>query len=51
MDQVRQAGLALSLLGVAGYVLGVLAPYAGRSVSLVGIMVGVTLLVVGRGSG
>ena len=48
MDRVRLAGLVVALAALAGYVLGVLAPYPWRSASLVGVMVGLTLLAVGE---
>jgi hypothetical protein len=51
MDRTRQAGVVVVALGTVGYVLGVLAPYPGRSAAIVGVMVGVTLAVVGGGNG
>lgn len=48
MDTVRTAGVALTVLGVAGYLVGVSTPYPGRSFSLTVVMVGVTLAAVGR---
>jgi hypothetical protein len=49
MDRTRQVGTAVAALGTVGYVVGVLAPYPGRSATIVGVMVGVTLAVVGGG--
>lgn len=45
---VFNAGGALTLLGVAGYVLGLLAAYPGRAFSITAVMVGVTLLAIGN---
>lgn len=47
MDRVRTAGVALTALAVAGYAVGVAAPYPGRAFSLTGVMVGLTLWAVG----
>jgi hypothetical protein len=47
MSRVRAAGIALTGLGVTGYVLGVFSPYPGRAFAVTGVMVGITLLVVG----
>lgn len=47
MDRVLSAGTALTALGLAGYVVGVLAPYPGRAATITGIMAGVTLAVIG----
>lgn len=47
MDRVRAAGVAMTALAAAGYVLGVLAPYPGRSATIAGVMVGLTLWAVG----
>lgn len=45
---VLALGGLLTLLGLGGYVGGVLAAYPGRSFSVTGVMVGVTLLAIGR---
>jgi hypothetical protein len=47
MDRVVAAGVALTVLGLLGYVAGVLAPYPGRAFSVTGVMVGLTLVAVG----
>lgn len=47
MNGTTAAGILLTLAGVAGYVIGVLAPYPGRGFSVAGVMVGITLLSVG----
>ncbi|MFD1684338.1 hypothetical protein [Halobellus litoreus] len=51
MRRTREVGILCTLLGVAGYAIGVAAPYPGRSASLVGIMVGVTLYAIGYEGG
>jgi hypothetical protein len=51
MSRTRWLGLGLTALGTVGYAIGVAAPYPGRSASIVGIMVGVTLYAVGYESG
>ncbi|WP_197052442.1 hypothetical protein [Halobellus rufus] len=48
MDRTRTVGLGLTALALAGYAIGVAAPYPGRSVTLAGVMVGVTLYAIGR---
>ena len=48
MNTVSGTGLRLSVAGVAGYLVGVAAPFPGRAFSLTAVMVGVTLLAVGR---
>lgn len=47
MNHVKVAGAVLTVAGLVGYVVGVLAPYPGRGFSLAGVMVGLTLLSVG----
>jgi hypothetical protein len=47
MDRVRTAGVALTALAAVGYAVGVVAPYPLRSLTLTGVMVGLTLWVVG----
>jgi hypothetical protein len=49
MNRTFAAGTALTVLGVVGYGLGVVAPYPGRSFSMTGLMVGLTLLAVADG--
>lgn len=48
MDSLRTAGIALTVLGVVGYAVGTVEAYPGRSASIVGVMVGVTLYSIGR---
>jgi hypothetical protein len=47
MDRVVAAGIALTVLGLVGYVVGVVAVYPGRAFSVTGVMVGLTLVAVG----
>jgi len=49
MQALALAGLLLSAVGVAGYVVGITEPYPGRAFSLTLLMVGITLALVGRG--
>jgi hypothetical protein len=52
MDSTRLAGVVVAALALVGYVVGVVAPYPGRSITLTGLMVGLTLAAVGgRGDG
>ncbi|MFD1597747.1 hypothetical protein [Halobellus rarus] len=51
MRRTRVAGILLTVLAVAGYAIGIAAPYPGRSASIVGVMVGVTLYGIGYGGG
>jgi hypothetical protein len=48
MNTALVAGLALTLAGLVGYLVGVTAPYPGRAFSVTGVMVGITLLAIGR---
>lgn len=41
-------GLVLTLTSLAGYAVGVAADYPGRSFTVTGVMVGITLLAVGN---
>ena len=51
MHPAAIAGIVLTFAGVAGYVAGVVVPYPGRSFSLTAVMVGLTVLSVGRAAG
>lgn len=44
------AGAALTLAGIAGYLLGVVVAYPGRSLSVTAVMVGLTVAAVGYSS-
>jgi len=46
-DAVTLAGAGLTLLSTVGYALATVAPYPGRSATLPGLMIGLTLLAVG----
>ena len=41
-------GVALSVVGLGGYALGVRVAYPGRSLSVAALMVGITLVAIGR---
>lgn len=47
MNRTFTVGVLLTVGGVTGYVVGVATPYPGRTLSLPGVMVGLTLLTVG----
>lgn len=47
MDRVRTTGASLTALAVAGYAVGVAAPYPGRALTITGVMIGLTLWAVG----
>ncbi|WP_166035612.1 hypothetical protein [Halorussus pelagicus] len=51
MNTALAAGLALTVAGLGGYLVGIAAPYPGRAFSVTGVMVGVTLLAIGWGGG
>lgn len=51
MASTRRIGIGLAAISVLGYAIGVAAPYPGRSASIVGVMVGVTLYAIGREDG
>lgn len=48
MDRRFGAGLALTALGAAAYLAGVVVQYPGRAFSVTLVMVGVTLLALGN---
>ncbi|MEF8827877.1 MAG: hypothetical protein V5A15_02135 [Haloarcula sp.] len=48
MNTVLALGLGLTVVGLAGYAVGVAMPYPGRAFSVTALLVGVTLLAVGR---
>lgn len=50
MDRTALAGLVITPLALVGYAIGAVTPYPGRSLTLPGIMVGATLLALGRWS-
>ncbi|MBX0324596.1 hypothetical protein EGH21_16325 [Halomicroarcula sp. F13] len=48
MQSVSLVGAALTVAGILGYALGVTTPYPGRSFSMTALMLGLTVLAVGR---
>jgi len=51
MDRMFLAGTGFTVVGVCGYVAGVLVAYPGRAFSLTAIMVGITLAAIGDQQG
>jgi hypothetical protein len=49
MDRTFAVAAVITATSVAGYLVGVLAAYPGRSFAITGVMVGVTLLAVANG--
>ncbi len=49
MDRTLFVGVVVTVLGVAGYAVGVVEPYPGRAFSLSGVMAGLTLVAVATG--
>lgn len=49
MNRPTLLGAVCTGLSLVGYVLGVLAPYVGRSLTVTGVLVGLTLIAVGGG--
>lgn len=47
MNRTRGIGLLVTIGGLAGYLVGVQTPYPGRELSLVAVMIGITITVVG----
>jgi hypothetical protein len=48
MHRLRALGLAITLLALGGYVVGVVAPYPGRAFTVTGVMAGVALAALPR---
>mgnify|MGYP006993520040 CR=1 FL=1 len=48
MNRVLAGGALVALAGAAGYAAGVVRPYPGRAFSLTAVMLGITLLAMGR---
>lgn len=48
MNTVAAVGVTLTVAGVVGYVAGAVVAYPGREFSLTALMVGVTVIAVGR---
>ena len=51
MNVVLAAGISLTTAGVAGYLVGLAVAYPGRAFSVTGVMIGITLVAIGRSSG
>ena len=49
MHRLRALGLAITLLALAGYAVGVAAPYPGRAFTVTGVMAGIALAALPRG--
>jgi len=47
MDRTEAAGVSLTALAAVGYAVGVVAPYPFRSLTVTGVIVGLTLWAVG----
>lgn len=43
MHRLRVLGLAVTLLALGGYAVGVVAPYPGRAFTVTGVMAGIAL--------
>lgn len=48
MNRAAGAGAVCTVGGLAGYVAGIVIPYPGRSFSITALMIGITLLAIGR---
>jgi len=48
MNRLFVAGVALTLVGIAGYAVGTSVAYPGRSASVTAVMVGLTVAAVGH---
>jgi hypothetical protein len=51
MNRTLGGGIAVTVLGLVGYAVGVWTPYPGRSFSVTAVMVGLTLVAIGRSGG
>lgn len=47
MNWTLLIGFISTVAGVLGYTLGIVAPYPGRAFTIIGVMVGITLLSIG----
>lgn len=47
MNQTLIIGVISTVVGLIGYMLGVIVPYPGRAFTVAGVMVGVTFLSIG----
>lgn len=51
MNLTLAVGLTLTVAGAFGYAVGITTPYPGRAFSVTAIMIGITLVAIGRASG
>lgn len=51
MNRSMVAGGVVTALGIAGYGVGIAVAYPGRAFSLAALMVGITMVLVGRDQG
>ncbi len=51
MNRLTTTGLVLTGLGSVGYSAGIAVAYSGRAFSITAIMIGITLLAIGRSIG
>lgn len=48
MNRLMAGGIALTVVGFAGYVLGIVRSYPGRAFSVTVVMAGITLMAIHR---
>jgi hypothetical protein len=48
MNLLGWTGVSLTLIGLAGYVLGTTTAYAGRAFSVTAVMIGITLVAIAK---
>lgn len=51
MNEILGAGVVLSALGIGGYLVGIGTPYPGRAFAVTAMIIGVTLVAIGRANG
>lgn len=51
MNRTLLAGLVVVTIGLAGYLAGIAVAYPGRALSVTAVMIGATLVAVGRADG
>ena len=51
MNRTFLVGLVTVTVGLAGYVAGIVTDYPGRALSVTAVMIGVTLVAIGRADG
>lgn len=50
MNRIIGSGVVFTVLGVVGYSIGVFVSYPGRAFSITAVMIGISLLAIGRRS-